>query len=479
MHPTSISKRAPSSSLSGNRLSRRAFLQGCAALTTAYILGGCTSASNNTSTPTDTSGLELSPTPLQADVQLVYQDWGEDWLPGMVQEMLAQFHDIQPNIRVFYTPAPENPDETMLAQLNAGTAPDLLSSCCTFLPAWAQQGHLLDLRPYVAADLDPATVADWDAAQYQAFFLRDGRQYGLPKYHGTVALYYNQDRFEQAALAPPTPTWTHDDYLAAMQKLTHSNSNGERELWGSMLDIAWDHLQVHVNSWGGHLVDPADPAHCTADSPAALAALEWLRARMWDDQLMATYPAVQYMSPRSAFINQRVAMVEAGSWVLKDILLNAPFRVGVAAMPNGPQRRVALATLDGFGIYARTEYATAAWELMKFLTGTTYGLAMTKANLLQPARSSLIDTWITQIQTEFPEKAQGLDLAVFADGQRQRYSVAVEVADNMAEVQIQMAAAFEKIFTLGQAPLDYLHTVCAQINRPQQRLDRGKLYSAQ
>jgi ABC-type glycerol-3-phosphate transport system substrate-binding protein len=465
--------------LAGLRLSRRAFLRTCATWSAAWMVGACAPATNNfLSTGVDAAPAP-APTPTREAIQLVYQDWGADWLPNMVQEMLAQFHATQPDIRVFYTPAPDHPEDEMLAELNAGTAPDLLSGCCTVFPAWAQQGYLLDLRPYVAADLDAATIGDWDAAQYRAFFLRDGHQYGLPKYHGAVALYYNKDRFAEAAIADPTAAWTHDDYQAAMRKLSHNTGGDERDQWGSMMDIDWERVQIHVNSWGGHLVDPDDPAHCTADSPAALAALDWLRARMWDDRVMATYPVVQYMSPRSAFINQRVAMVEASSAVLKDILLNAPFRVGVVTMPSGPQQRVALATSDGFGIYARTEYAAAAWELMKFLTGPAYGLAMAKANLLQPARASLIDAWIAAVQAEFPTKAQELDLAVFADGQRKGDSVAVEIADNMAEVQLQMAAAFEKIFTLGQAPVGYLHSVCAQINAQQQRFDRGKPHSAE
>jgi ABC-type glycerol-3-phosphate transport system substrate-binding protein len=255
-----------------------------------------------------------------------------------------------------------------------------------------------------------------------------------------------------------------------MRQLSQDNGDGQRELWGSMVDIAWDRLQLHVNSWGGHLVAPDDPALCVFDQPEALAALDWVRANMWEDRVMATFPDVLYMSPRSAFINQRCAMVEEGSWVLKEILLNADFRVGVAPMPIGPQRRVTLATSDGFGIYARTQYPDAAWELLKFLISKEYGLAMAKADFLQPARASLVDAWITFIRSEFPEQAQELDLAAFADGHFKGYSVTVEIADNMAEVQPKVADAFDKIFTSGQASVGYLYTICAQINQLQRHI---------
>ncbi|MCB0189197.1 MAG: extracellular solute-binding protein, partial [Caldilineaceae bacterium] len=214
-------------------------------------------------------------------------------------------------------------------------------------------------------------------------------------------------------------------------------------------------------------VAPYDAAFCTADEPAATTALEWLRTRMWDEHIMAGFPDVQYMSPRSAFINQRVAMVEEGSWVLKEILRNSDFPVGVAPLPRGPVRRVTLATSDGFGIYRDTQYPEASWEFLKFLTSERFGLALAQADFLQPARASLIDQWMGFIREEFPEKAQNLDLTAFADGHLRGYSVTVEIADNMAEVEPQLTAAFEQIFTLGQAPVSMMHAVCAQINRTQ------------
>lgn len=463
--------RAPSSQFSTARLSRRAFLRLGATVAAGLTLGACSVLENSflpaATDPTTESLAAQRNQPARAEIQLVYQDWRTDWFPEMVEEMLGQFHDAHPNIRVFFTPDPDNLTETMAVEMAAGTAPDLFWGGSTTLPAWAQQGHLLDLRPYVTADLDELTIADWDPVQYRAFFLRDGRQFGLPKYHGALALYYNKDLFDQAGVDYPTAEWTYTEYLTAMRQLCRDNPQGKRERWGSMVDVAWDRIQIHVNGWGGHLVAPYNPAQCTFDQPNTLVALEWLRAAMWDERVMATFPDVQYMSPRSAFINQHVAMVEEGSWALKDILLNADFRVGVAPMPSGPAQRVTLATSDGFGIYTRTEYPDAAWELLKFLTSKTYGQAMAKANFLQPARASLVDAWSGFVHAEFSEQTKDLDLAAFVDGHLNGYSVTVEIADNMSDVQEKVEKAFENLFTLGQTPVDHMRTVCRQINQLQ------------
>jgi multiple sugar transport system substrate-binding protein len=400
---------------------------------------------------------------------LVYQDWRTDWFPAMAQAMLEQFHATHPNIRVFYTPDPEDFQEKMQADFQAGTAADVFQGCCTHFPAWAQMGYTLDLSPYVEADLDQATIDDWDPAQYQALITAEGHHFGLPKYHGALALYYNKDLFDTYGVEYPDDAWDHDHYLAAMKGLTHDlDGDGQTDLWGSMLDVSWDRIQVHVNGWGGHFVDPEDSTRCLMAEREALEAMEWIRARMWDDRVMATRLDVQNLSTREAFVTRRVAMVEDGSWALKDILAGADFRLGIAPLPAGPVRRVTLATTDGFGIYAHTQHPDAAWELLKFLISKDYGRAMAHAHFLQPARASLVEEWVGFIREEFPEKAREMDIAAFAAGQIEGYSVTAEVFANMAEARQIVYDAWEDIFTWGQAPVERMKDVCLQVQEAQE-----------
>ena len=402
-----------------------------------------------------------------AKVQLVYQDWRTEWFPLMAQQLLEQFHATHPNIRVFYTLDAENLEEKMAADFQAGTAPDVFAGCCSFFPAWAQKNYTLDLRPYAKADLDQATIADWDPVQYKSLFSRDGKQYGLPKYHGALALFYNKDLFDQSGVDYPSDAWDHDDYLAAMERLTRRDKDGNTTLWGSMVDISWERIQVHVNAWGGHFVDPDDPAKSRMADETALRAMQWIRDRMWQDKVMATFLDVNNMSTRQAFVAGRLAMVEDGSWALKDMLAGAGFRIGVAVFPKGPVRRATLATTDGFGIYAGTKHPDAAWELMKFLISKDYGRAMARAHFLQPARASLVPDWVTFIRTEYPEKAKDMDIAAFADGHLKGYSVVAEAFANMESAQQLAYAAWDQIFTLGQAPVDMMKSVSRQIDDAQ------------
>jgi multiple sugar transport system substrate-binding protein len=441
------------------QISRRDFLKLAGITAASAALASCAPRLNQ---PTATTA---------NPVKLVYRDWRTDWFPPMAQQMLEEFHATHPNIRVYYNLDPEQHEfeQKSLADLEAGTAADVFQGCCSYLPIWAQKGYLLDLSSYVRADLDRETITDWDSVQYNAFFTRAGQQYALPKYHGALALYYNKDLFDQAHVDYPTDSWTHDDYLMAMAQLSkRPNQEGQPGVWGSMTNISWERLQVHVNAWGGHFVDPNDPTKSQMAHPPTLEALEWLRAKMWDDKVMASELDVQNKGTQEAFIAGQLAMVEEGSWALKNILANANFRVGLAAFPAGPARRATLATKDGFGIYTGTKHPEAAWELLKFLISKDYGRAMAKAQFLQPARESLVEEWIQYVRTEFPEKTKDLNIAAFADGHRNGYSVTGEEFANQADAERLAGTAWQQIFTLGQSPVEILKDVSAKIEESQQ-----------
>lgn len=433
---------------------RRSFLRAVGMAAAGSLLAACAPRANTAKT--------------NSSVQLVYQDWRTEWFPGMAQNMLDQFHQRWPHIRVFYTPDPENLDEQMMSDFSSGTAPDVMAGCCDFLPAWAQKGYLLDLRPFVEADLQRETIRDWDIVQYHALALKNGFQFALPKYHGALALFYNKDIFDRFNVDYPEDSWSHSDYLMAMQQIKSGHRfTSDETIWGSMLDISWERIQTHVNGWGGHFVDPRDDRRSKMADKEALEAMRWIRDRIWEERLMASPLDVRNLPLRTAFTNGQVAMIEDGSWSLKEILENASFRLGVTTFPAGPIRKVTLATTDGFAIYAGTKHPEAAWELLKFLISQEYGRAMMQTHLLQPARLSLIEEWIAIIEDLYPEKTKEINLAAFAEGHLKGYSVTAEIFANMVEARKITRTAWEQIFTLGQAPIEMMKDVSEQVEAVQ------------
>ncbi len=92
---------------------------------------------------------------------------------------------------------------------------------------------------------------------------------------------------------------------------------------------------------------------------------------------------------------------------------------------------------------------------------------MARANFLQPARGSLVDDWATLIRKEFPDAAAEVDIAAFADGHVNGYSVTTEVFPNMADATSIASAAWDSILTLGQGGVDQMEDVCAEIEAAQ------------
>ncbi len=283
-------------------VTRRRFLRAMGSVAGGVTLAGCGTAS-----AMGTLGTRA--------VQLVYQDErGESYL-SMARRMLEQFHASHPGVRVYFAQDAENATGRMLADFQSGTAPDVLVGSFESLPLWAQSGYLLDLRPFVEADLDRAVVAEWDPAHYDAFLAETGARFAVPKCRGSLVLYYNKGLFDQCGVEHPSVAWTHDDYLEAMRGLARPlDSSGKLGFWGSMVEVSWGYLQVHVNGWGGHFVDPHDPKRSLMAEPETLDALRWLRERMWGDRTMASLLDVQSARPCQAFIEGQLAMVEAGSW---------------------------------------------------------------------------------------------------------------------------------------------------------------------
>jgi hypothetical protein len=93
---------------------------------------------------------------------------------------------------------------------------------------------------------------------------------------------------------------------------------------------------------------------------------------------------------------------------------------------------------------------------------------MAEANLLQPARLSLVADWERLVRQQYPQEAQGMDLDVFAAPHREGYSVVQETfPTDMEEATRLLDDAFTKIFTLGQARVDILQGVSRQIDAAQ------------
>jgi len=165
-------------------------------------LAGC---SSGTDTP------EAAPFPT-GPVTISLAGWSLSTTPEF-QTLADGFKALHPNVTVQlkeYDAA--NYDTQMIADLAAGTAPDIyvLKNLKNFV-TYSDGGQLVDVSD-VAGGLG-------DLGGLSAYAI-DGKTYAVPYRQDSWVLYYNKDLFDKAGVDYPDGSWTWDDYAATAKELT-------------------------------------------------------------------------------------------------------------------------------------------------------------------------------------------------------------------------------------------------------------------
>src|SRR5687768_6322561 len=387
------------------------------------------------------------------------------------------FESKYPNITIDITP--DMNSEKMLAAASAGEAWDIQDLCCDQLPLEARAGILLKLDPFIKKGMKDADVKDWIEWQYKYFNI-DGAQYGIGKYMGTTALYYNKEWFRSKGVALPTENWGWNEYRDAMVKLTDvpNKKFGINMLAGTGGTMAGDRRQAKVHQIGGTMVDPKNDLKSTLDQPKTIEAFEWIHARIWKDnasiqpQQLPGYPD-QILSTRLQFAQGHVAMWEDGSWSLAPLTQDKPsFEWDVITLPKGTAGRDVLATTDGWAMWSGTKSVDDTWLLLSWLNGDEwYGL---QSKRLQPARLSWLPKWQTAIAEAYPE-LKGKNLKAFVMGPEQGFAKPWELHRYHAATNAMINTAFEDSVAKNQKPVKDTHVDLArQINEIQAKEHAAK-----
>jgi multiple sugar transport system substrate-binding protein len=233
--------------------------------------------------------------------------------------------------------------------------------------------------------------------------------------------------------------------------------------------FSWLRTQIHINAFGGHYVDPQDDTLCMLGEPEAQDALDWLRARTWDDN---TFPQLAQVEGEkyaggNLFDTEKLATLEEGSWQLRSRVDRATFEWNVGAFVKGPEDHVTLSTTDAWSIWEGTKEPDAAWELIRFLAGQGFGRALCRYQLLQPSRKSNIEYWYQTLRREFPVM-ETVDLEVFGEAMERNLGRPMEIFRKQAETMEIINPIFDQVIGLGKEPVEAFIGACeeaSEINR--------------
>lgn len=263
--------------------------------------------------------------------------------------------------------------EKVLTSIAAGTPPGVFLLDAIDVPAFVDNGVVLDLAPY----LDRLGV---DTTSYfpQALapFLHGDSLWAFPKDFTPMVLYYNKDAFDAAGVPYPKAGWTWSDFLDKARRLTRdTDGDGEPDHWGFGWQRDFFYLQTWLWTGGGELLSP-DARRATGylDSPASVDAV-----RFYLD-LVRTYrvsPRVEMFRRAGGnisrmFVMGRVAMIQSGHWSGPTFLPQeraGRLRYGVVPMPvKAGVKPVTVLYASGWAVPRNADHRRWALELAAFLS---------------------------------------------------------------------------------------------------------------
>jgi len=453
-----------------NKLSRRAVLKGSALLAVGMSLAACAGAPATSAPPAEaateaTTGEQPTPSAKER-VTIRWQDW-PDWEPN-IDVILAEMEKQMPHIKVEFEPLGEGFEDKTLAAMVAGTAPDVTTGWGPIFRVWAEKGQLLDLQPFVDRDLSDEQLSDFHQWQWAGMVAKDsGIRFAVPFYVNLIMLYYNQEAFDEVAVPYPTKDMDHDDYAEMLLKVTKIE-DGKVVRWGGEISpTSYDRFQVHVQAYGGHVVNPDDWTECWLGKDEALEALEWMRARLWDDNSIAQPLQLQGVGQATGteagpWAAGMLATQEGGMGAVAFYANESKFPFALTHLPKGPARRATLGTTDGYAIYKGTKHPEEAWDLLQFLVGDFFQKMITETWGGIPARLSLLPAWKDTIIRTFPV-LENANMDAILECLQEGYPMLTEEFKKHAESQTIIEAALQKVFEVGDTPVDYFKQIADEV----------------
>jgi multiple sugar transport system substrate-binding protein len=365
----------------------------------------------------------------------------------------------------------------------AGEGPDVIHAWGNLLWQFAARGQMYNHNDLIR-DMKKADLDDFVETQWKDFVIPGTNfRYGMPMYINMSLLYYNKALFTKRGQMEPTADWTHDDYQAMLRQMTFQD--GDKKVWGGYIPASsYDRFQAHVLMYGGHVVDPKNLARSVLDDPKAQQALEWLRARLFQDQTVAPLDgSKRTWQPNGAddgFEQGALATNESalGSVFLRYARNTANVSWEMAHLPKGPARRAALGTTDGWALWKGTKYKEVSWELIKYATSIDYYNQQTKIEARVPSRKSALDNWVKIVREQFPS-TQNVNLKVVTDAlTTMNYPTVDESFLCQTEAQPVLQAALDDVFKAGKSPVTLFRDIKPQLDEAAGRcgLDPAKVF---
>ncbi|HLH62229.1 MAG TPA: ABC transporter substrate-binding protein [Ktedonobacteraceae bacterium] len=325
--------------------------------------------------------------PESGNISLTVSGWtstpAED---ALVQQNLNNFEKLHPNIHITWAPITGDYPTKMRANIASNTVPDVFYLQPAMSSEYISGGKLLNLSPYMARD--GVKASDYYSALINPFVCTGGQVYGLPKDWNSLGVFYNKQMFQAAGVPFPTANWTWSDLQNDAQKLT-KNPGSPNSVYGIVLSADLSRWGAFLFADGGSVLNK-DGTQATFNNQQGVDALNYYDS-FFKNNTGALPTTVGAGWNGEAFGKERAAMVIEGGWMLPFLSSTYPnVQYGIAPLPVASTgKRADLTFTNAWAAYSGTQHPEAAWELIKYMTGTTVQESQLNAGFALPTLKSL------------------------------------------------------------------------------------------
>ncbi len=353
-----------------------------ATLVAALALGGCGSSSDDDGGGGADGG----------KTKVTFWHGQNDLTQRAYERLVDEFNATHPGIEVDANSGGVLADE-MLTKLTAGLAggsyPDVAYVFGSDLANIARSDKVQDLTDAVA---DPAWRWDDFFAGERDAATVDGRVRAVPALADNLGIIYNKRLFADAGVPEPSADWTWDDFRAVAKQLTDESKGQFGYSWPGAggEDTTW-RLWPMLWQQGGEILD-ADGRRAAFASPAGVDALSLVGEMATDDKSVFVDSDPNGERAIRLFQNGKLAMIEAGPWVLPDVI-GARIDYGTQRLPGFDGDHTTIAGSDNWVLFDNGEQrARAAQEFVQWLTAQRQDVALARAIQTLPLRRSTAES---------------------------------------------------------------------------------------
>jgi len=305
-----------------------------------------------------------------------------------VQRGLERFMELNPNIKVDYTPVAGEYNPKILTMIAGGTAPDVFFIGSRSYRDFVARDVLLDLTPYFEAELE---LSDFIPSE-QLKMLVDDKIYGVSSCTVVSQIYYNKDLFDQAGVpyppADPAEAWTWDEFVEVAKKMTVVEDGKVVQYGVHGFDANLQNIVAMIFSNEGQMFSE-DLTEATFDDPAVIEVLQSILDLRTVHGVASSARFLEQAGMSSAHMlaTGRVAMVVDGTWALQE-LSQMDFEVGIGVLPIF--KKPATTDIAHLHVASKaTKHPEEAWKLLSFLSSEWYQTDLVSAGLWMPNRTAM------------------------------------------------------------------------------------------